>query len=276
MSSLPPNATIKMATPGNGSAGLVADAVQVAVQVTLVNGGPGDVTVEVDIEVTDPATGAVVGKTSQTGVVVPASTSSVATAANLAMTGAKLWSIPRPHLYSLSLTVSTVTGAGGRRVIDAVTMPLGLRTAEWDPATGMRLNRQRVRFKGFCLHDDFAGVGVAVPDRINLFRAQSLRGIGANAWRFSHNPGSRATLSLLDTLGVMVWQENRQFDTDPSHVSGMAEMVLQSRHHPAVMIYSVCNEAHCKYYDASGPGNGLNRDRPIDQIAAGESYMATA
>lgn len=67
----------------------------------------------------------------------------------------------------------------------------------------MRITSQ-VRIKGFCLHDNFAGVGVAVPDRINLFRAQSLRGIGGNSWRMSHNAGAQATLSILDVLGVLV------------------------------------------------------------------------
>ena len=48
-----------------------------------------------------------------------------------------------------------------------------------------------------------AGVGAAVPQRLNLFRAQMLRGVGANIWRMSHNPGDPATFNLLDRLGIM-------------------------------------------------------------------------
>ena len=29
---------------------------------------------------------------------------------------------------------------------------------------------------------------MAVPERINLFRVQALRGVGGNGWRMSHNP----------------------------------------------------------------------------------------
>ena len=35
--------------------------------------------------------------------------------------------------------------------------------------------------RGFCNHESFAGVGMAVADRINLFRLQSMRGLGGNA-----------------------------------------------------------------------------------------------
>jgi hypothetical protein len=33
-----------------------------------------------------------------------------------------------------------------------------------------------------CHHNDFTGVGMAVPERVNLFRVQALRGVGGNGW----------------------------------------------------------------------------------------------
>ena len=113
----------------------------------------------------------------------------------------------------------------------------------------MNVNAQRVRLKGFCNHNDFTGVGVAVPPRINLYRAQALRWAGGNAWRMSHNPGAEPTYDILDRLGVLVWDENRQLGTDPGFVEGMRDMVRQHRNHPSVVIYSMCNEAHCNSYD---------------------------
>ena len=35
---------------------------------------------------------------------------------------------------------------------------------------------------GLCNHQDFAGCGVAVPDRVNMFRVQKLQEMGGNAW----------------------------------------------------------------------------------------------
>lgn len=73
-----------------------------------------------------------------------------------------------------------------------------------------------------------------------------------------------------------MWDENRQFDTDTSHVNGMAEMVKQGRHHPSIIIWSVCNENHCAYYDATGNGNGLDSNRTIDQTAAATMFTNVA
>lgn len=44
----------------------------------------------------------------------------------------------------------------------------------------------------------------AVPERVNLFRAQSLRSLGGNGWRMSHNPYRDTLYDTLDRLGVLV------------------------------------------------------------------------
>ena len=49
------------------------------------------------------------------------------------------------------------------------------------------MNGERVKIRGFCDHDNFGAVGGAVPDRIDLYRAQLLRTVGGNAWRMAHN-----------------------------------------------------------------------------------------
>jgi len=37
---------------------------------------------------------------------------------------------------------------------------------------GFALNGEHFKIRGFCDHNNFAVVGMAVPDRVNLFRAQ--------------------------------------------------------------------------------------------------------
>ena len=32
------------------------------------------------------------------------------------------------------------------------------------------------------------GLGVAIPERVQLFRVQASRAMGSNMWRMSHNP----------------------------------------------------------------------------------------
>ena len=92
------------------------------------------------------------------------------------------WSLDNPYLYTLETTVE----AGGR-VTDVYETPLGVRSFRFD-GSGFFLNGKHVKINGANLHHDFAGVGVALPDRINAYRLEKLKEMGANAIRTSHNP----------------------------------------------------------------------------------------
>jgi len=80
----------------------------------------------------------------------------------------------------------------------------------FDANTGFYLNDRNVKVKGFCNHQDFAGCGTAMPDRVNRFRVQKLQEMGANAWRTAHNPPNIALLDACDSLGFLVWDENHR------------------------------------------------------------------
>ena len=43
-------------------------------------------------------------------------------------------------------------------------------------------------FRGFSHHNSMGGLGVAIPERVQLFRVQASRAMGSNMWRMSHNP----------------------------------------------------------------------------------------
>jgi beta-galactosidase/beta-glucuronidase len=55
---------------------------------------------------------------------------------------------------------------------------------------------------------------MAIPDRVNLFRAQALRSVGGNGWRMSHNPPAPNLLDVLDRVGVVAMDETRIMGTD--------------------------------------------------------------
>ena len=63
------------------------------------------------------------------------------------------------------------------------------------------MNGKRVKVRGFCNHNSFGGMGMVLPDRINLYRAQAMRGMGSNAFRTAHNPPEPGLLDILDRLG---------------------------------------------------------------------------
>jgi beta-galactosidase len=94
------------------------------------------------------------------------------------MGAAQLWSVDRPHLYTLrtSVVVGTVE-------LDAVNTTFGVRKTEFDPQRGFFLNGAPLKIYGCANHQDFAGVGVAVPDSLQTHRISKLKTMGANAWR---------------------------------------------------------------------------------------------
>src|SRR5215469_12096526 len=76
-----------------------------------------------------------------------------------------LWSPETPNLYT---AIATVDSAGKTR--DAERITFGVRTLAWDADKGFFLNGKRVEIKGTCNHQDHAGVGAALPDRLQAFR----------------------------------------------------------------------------------------------------------
>lgn len=95
---------------------------------------------------------------------------------------------------------------------------------------------------------------MAVPDRINLFRAQASRSIGGNGRRTSHNPPDPTLLDLYDRLGMVVLNENRLFANNTKYVENMKSLVKRDRNHPSVILWSFCNELGCQgQREVAGP-----------------------
>ena len=134
------------------------------------------------------------------------STASTFHNASLSVTGAKLWSIGSPSLYTL---VSTVKESSSAKELDTVNTSIGIRSLKYTGDGGMFINEEHVKVRGFCDHESWGGVGMAVPDRVALFRAQASRSIGGNGRRSSHNPAHPVILDIYDRVGMVVMDENR-------------------------------------------------------------------
>ncbi|MDQ2739935.1 MAG: beta-galactosidase, partial [Actinomycetota bacterium] len=123
---------------------------------------------------------------------------------------ARLWSLESPTLYHV---VSTVRKAGA--VVDRYETPFGIRTLKWDPNQGFFLNGRHVVIQGTANHQDHAGVGTAVPDRLNEYRIEQLKRMGCNAYRCAHGPPTPEVLDACDKQGMLVMDETRRMDTTP-------------------------------------------------------------
>ncbi len=150
----------------------------------------------------------------------------------------RLWALHDPHRYRV--TTELVRGDPG--VGDTVTSPFGIRTIRFDPDRGFLLNGQPVKIKGTCNHQDFAGVGVALPDRLHEFKIEELKKWGVNAYRCSHHPPAPEILEACDRLGMLVMDENRHLGDGPAILGQVEAMVRRDRNHPSIVIWSTCNE----------------------------------
>jgi len=197
--------------------------------------------------VTDPA-GRTVGRARSEAVLVPAWTRGTVRQ-RMRVAGPKLWSPETPHLYRLESALERAgagagapPAAGGDVVLDRDSTTFGIRTVHFDADKGFFLNGKHVELKGTCNHQDHAGVGAALPDRLQDFRVERLKAMQSNAYRTSHNPPTPELLDACDRLGMLVLDETRMFGSSEEALSQLERMVRRDRNHPAIFAWSFANE----------------------------------
>jgi beta-galactosidase len=153
------------------------------------------------------------------------------------VTHPELWSPESPALYKLVTTVQV-----GGQVVDREETPFGIRTVAFDADKGFLLNGKPYEIKGTCNHQDHAGVGSALPDRLQSFRVAKLKEMGCNAYRTSHNEPTAELLEACDQLGMLVMDENRLLGSGPDNLALFKQQILRDRNHPSIFIWSICNE----------------------------------
>src|SRR5579863_6718348 len=165
----------------------------------------------------------------------PDSAASFTASANLS--NPALWSPETPNLYSV---VATVESAGKTR--DAERIIFGVRDIKWDADKGFFLNGKRVEIKGTCNHQDHAGVGAALPDRLQSYRLGVLKDMGGNAVRTSHNMPTPEWVEACDRLGMMMMCETRLMSSTPEGMAQLEVMVKRYRNSPSIILWSMGNE----------------------------------
>ena len=148
-----------------------------------------------------------------------------------------LWSIEKTNLYRVTTRVIQ-----DGKAQDEVSLHTGFRTIRFDAQQGFFLNGRHVKLQGVCIHQDHAGVGVAIPDSVWEYRLRRLKELGVNAIRFSHNAPAAEVLDMVDRMGFVVMDENRNFNPSPDYMKQLEWMVKRDRHHPGIILWSVFNE----------------------------------
>ncbi len=179
----------------------------------------------------------------------------------------KLWSPEAPNLYKLK----TVIKNEDDEIIDEYHTTFGFRYIEWDDETGFSLNGENMKLKGVCLHHDQGALG-AIQEYEAIYRQiVTLKEMGCNAIRTSHNTASRVLIDICNELGMLVMEEffdgwdaskndnyndfskyfNEVIDSSNTLIGAkgqkwfefvVEQTMLRDRHDPCIIAWDVGNE----------------------------------
>lgn len=166
----------------------------------------------------------------------------------VAVSNPQLWSCETPNLYRAEITL-----VRDGKVIDNVTEKFGIRTLEYSPEFGFKLNGKKLFLKGIANHHDLGAVGAAAFDRAIERQFELLKKFGYNHVRTSHNPYSKSFMELADKHGILVVDELIDKWSDKSYWGGrvpftqlwykmIPEWIKRDRNHPSVIMWSIGNE----------------------------------
>lgn len=159
----------------------------------------------------------------------------------------ELWDLDTPNLYTVESAIITKDS-----IIDIATSTFGIRSIEYSPEFGFKLNGKKVVLKGVANHHTLGALGAADYERANEKRIQTLKQFGINNIRTSHNPYSETFLNLCDQYGILVVDElydkwTTQYtggrrDWNSLWQSDIPEFIKRDRNHPCVIMWSLGNE----------------------------------
>lgn len=167
---------------------------------------------------------------------------------SITLTAPQLWSCETPNLYTAEVTLLRPDGT----VADRVSEHFGVRSIEYSPEFGFKLNGKKVILKGIANHHTLGALGAAAYPRALEKRIQLLKEYGFNHVRTSHNPYSKSFLDLCDKYGMLVVDE--LYDKWLTQFAGgrtewvnlwqqdVPEFIRRDRNHPSVVMWSLGNE----------------------------------
>ena len=227
-----------------------------------------------DIEIADTK-GNIVAK--QTGVRLTSSGES-----NIRLTVSKpmVWTPETPYLYNAKIKLYSLGD-----LVDEVNQKIGIRTVTCSKDGGFQLNGVTRKIKGVCLHHDLGPLGAAINQAALVRQIKTMKEMGCDAIRTSHNMPSQMQMDICDSLGMMVMAESFDMWKFPKCKNGYARffddwadkditnLVLANRNHPSIVMWSIGNEipeqgsaeGRLISIHLQGLCNSLDPTRPVTQ-----------
>ncbi len=160
----------------------------------------------------------------------------------------RLWDCDSPHLYTVDLAIMDPDG----KVLDEVSDRFGIRSIEYSPEFGLKLNGKKTILKGIANHHSLGALGAAAYPAAIEKRVKMLKDFGFNHIRTSHNPYSEEFMDICDRYGILVVDE--LYDKWLKKYAGgrkdwmelwpkdVPEWIKRDRNHPSVVMWSLGNE----------------------------------
>ena len=158
-----------------------------------------------------------------------------------------LWSPDSPNVYTATAILD-----GEGEVLDRDTTTFGIRWFEFQTDRGFFLNGHPLKLRGVNRHQDYPGLGNAVPPRLQIRDAEIVKEMGGNFVRASHYPQHPAFLDACDRLGILVYEEiaSWQFIGGELFVRNaeamMRETIARDKNHPSIFLWGLLNEGRSK------------------------------
>lgn len=157
----------------------------------------------------------------------------------------ELWNIDHPSLYRLHTRLLSVQG----EVRDEVVSRMGVRDYSFSTDRGFVLNDRPVKLVGTNRHQDYHGLGNALPDELHVHDIELIKQMGANFLRISHYPQDPLVTDACDRLGIVTSVEIPVINTitmsqafSDNCAEMLKEMIYQNFNSPSVCIWAFMNE----------------------------------
>ncbi|WP_239613760.1 glycoside hydrolase family 2 TIM barrel-domain containing protein [Cohnella mopanensis] len=169
------------------------------------------------------------------------------------------WSAEHPNLYTLVLRLTNEQD----QAVQFVSCRIGFRAFEIKDGL-MRINGQRIEFKGVNRHEFSTDTGRALGEEDMITDIKLMKAYNINAVRTSHYPNNPRWYELCDEYGLYVidetnmethgsWDYGQQeeLDTVPGSkpewrnnvIDRCNSMLQRDKNHPSIVIWSLGNEA---------------------------------
>ncbi len=241
-------------------------AAQVDVYAVIRNATAQAVNCDLAIEIVDPA-----GATAAQGLLSASAGANSSTATlrqTLRVANPQLWHPDSPNLYRIRATLTNKSAASAA---DSMEIPLGLRWYRFDADQGFFLNGRRLQLCGTTWHQEYPGMGSALPDSRHFADMKMIRDMGCNFFRTSHYPHAPAVMEACDRLGLLVLEEifvGDEVETSAEYVANQTkqaeEMILRDRNRPSVILWGLAGEVEQPSKSEDMIVGLLNKYRELD------------